>query len=94
MARKIANTSALFISIAGMGVEKTHLKDSLLSRKTPPIAERDRALLYEASTFHFNILIRGGSQPTSEAKGLKQPLLITSSDHNRLEGFFEMSSYE
>lgn len=75
-----------------MGVENTHLKDPFMPRKTPPIAERDRVLLNEASTFHFNILIGGGSQPTSEAKGLMHPFLKSRIDHNKQDGFFEMSS--
>lgn len=37
-ARKMANTSAEFISIHGMGLEKIHVKHPLSSLSTPPTA--------------------------------------------------------
>lgn len=51
-ARNVAFTSALFISIGGIGVEKRQIKSPLEFLKTPPIAERFRRGLKEASTFH------------------------------------------
>lgn len=53
IARWIARTSALLISMVGIEVENKHLKFPLISLKTPPIADLGKEVLSEASTFHF-----------------------------------------
>lgn len=50
------------MSIAGIGLEKRHLKCPFESRRIPPIAALVLASPRDASTFHFNLLSGGGIQ--------------------------------
>lgn len=49
----MASTSALFISIVGMEHENRQMKCPIWFRRTPPIEDRLRRGLKDASTFHF-----------------------------------------
>ena len=60
MARWIARTSDEFISIGGIGHEKVQRNSPLELRRTPPIADRSKKGLWEASTFHFRMEEGGG----------------------------------
>ena len=91
----IARTSALFISMKGIGVEKRQIKFPLWFLRTPPIAEHDSHMLTDASTFHLTTLITGGHQTTG-LMAMVGFFFLTAfeSFHNKQDGFREMSDGE
>lgn len=94
IARWIARTSALLISMNGIGEEKRHIKFPEWFLSTPPIAEHDSSSFTDASTFHLIKFVTGGLHEIWFF-WIMRPLIEDSSFlHNRHWGLWEMSEGE
>jgi len=77
------NSKASFPSLIPIGLEKTHLKSSLESLKTPPITARPGFPKEEPSTFNFREPVQGFTRlPASLThKGLDQFFFLIRTSH-------------
>lgn len=91
-ARRMAKTSALFISMKGIGVENIHMNLPSWSLRTPPITAHRREGLADASTFHFNDRLGGWSQRVEALRGRWGLADMVDVFHARHDGFLSMSS--